>query len=124
MCHTLQSVLHVFLLQLAEPPTITAHPQKFSNVVQGELARFAIQATGTNPLRYHWQWNPAEKSGSGEWQLCPTEWCDGATLTIPSVQKSNEGSYRCIAYNCVGEQTSIPAKLSVGKNPALTLICS
>ena len=75
---------------------------------------FTVQATGTEPLSYHWQWKPAEEeSGSEEWQSCPAEWCDGATLTIPSVQKSNEGWYCCVISNCAGSQASNPAKLEV-----------
>ena len=38
-----------------------------------------------------------------------------STLTIPSVQKSNEGSYHCTVSNCAGNQTSKPAKLNTGK---------
>ena len=76
-----------------------------------------LQATGTEPLRYHWQWKPAEEEGgSEEWQPCHPEWSDGGTLTIPSVQKSNEGSYHCVISNYAGTQTSNPAKLSIGKS--------
>ena len=74
-------------------------------------------------LNYQWQWKPAAKKGwmwwwggSEEWQPCDAEWSDGGTLTIPKVQKSNEGSYRCIITNCGGSQTSKAASLSVGKN--------
>ena len=78
---------------------------------------FTIQATGTEPLSFHWERKPKKKWGqSGKWQPCPAEWCDGATLTIPSVQKSNEGSYHCVISNDIGSQTSNPANLSVGKN--------
>ena len=77
---------------------------------------FTVQATGTEPLNYHWQWNPAAEDRSEEWQPCRAEWCDGATLTIPSVQQCNAGSYRCVIRNSVGTQTSNSAELSVGKN--------
>jgi len=49
-----------------------------------------------------WQWFDVKKTGSH-------------TLTISSVQKSNEGSYHCIISNCAGSQNSEPATLSVGK---------
>ena len=74
---------------------------------------FTVQATGTDPLNYHWQWKPPEEKG--EWQPCDTDLSDGATMTILSVQKSNEGSYRCVISNYAGTQTSNPAELSVGK---------
>ena len=62
-------------------------------------------------MNYYWEWKPAV--GSEEWQPCPAEWWDGATLTIPSVQKSNEGNYHCVISNCTGSDTSNPAKLEV-----------
>ena len=100
-----------FFLHVAEPPRITTHPQELKAVIQGKPAKFTIQATGTEPLRYNWQWKPAAEEG--EWQPCPTEWSDDASLIIPSVQKSNEGWYRCVISNCAGSQTSNPAKLEV-----------
>ena len=113
----MSATFHCFYL--GEPPKVTIQPKSLKKVVPGTTVSFTLQATGTEPLSYHWQWNPPEEeSGSKEWQPCPTEWSDGATLTIPSVQKSNEGSYRCVISNCAGTQTSNSAKLSVGKNPA------
>ena len=50
------------------------------------------------------------------------EWSDGTTLTIPSVQKLNEGSYQCVISNCAGSQISEAAKLSIGKN-ACSCLC-
>ena len=103
-------------LHVADPPRITTHPQDLKDAIQGKPAKFTIQATGTEPMNYHWNWKPATEEW--EWQPCHAEWSDGATLTIPSVQKSNEGSYCCIVNNYAGNQTSNPAQLSVGKNPA------
>ena len=79
---------------------------------------FTVHATGTEPLNYQWQWKPAgdEQGGSEEWQLCDTESSDGTTLKIPSVQKSNEGSYQCVISNCAGSQISTAAKLRIGTN--------
>ena len=103
-------------LHAADPPRITTHPQDLKDAIQGKPTKFTIQATGTEPVNYHWKWKPATEEG--EWQPCRAEWCNGATLTIPSVQKSNEGSYCCVVSNYAGNQTSNPAKLSVGKNLA------
>ena len=83
---------------------------------------FTVQATGTEPLNYHWQWNPAEEDGSEEWQSCDAEWSDDATLTIPSVQQFNEGSYRCVICNSAGTQISKPAQISVGKNKGASIV--
>ena len=99
-----------------DPPKLTSQPESLSKVAPRTGVLFAVQATGTDPLNFQWQWKPAEECESEEWQSCPAEWSDGAALTIPSVQKPNEGSYRCVISNYAGTQTSNPAKLSVGKN--------
>ena len=80
---------------------------------------FTIQASGTEPLRYQWQRNrTVEGSSSEEWQQCDAESFPDASspkLIISSLQKLNEGSYRCVVSNCAGIQISEPAKLSIGK---------
>ena len=50
--------------------------------------------------------------------MCDLETFPGANssrLTIPSVQKSNEGSYRCTVSNLVGSETSECATLTIGE---------
>ena len=106
------SLSHILFLHLVGPPRITTHPRDLKDVIRGKPAKFTIQAAGTEPLNYRWEWKPAEDDdGSEEWQLCPAEWCDGAIILIP-IQKSNEGSYCCVISNCAGSQTSNPAKLN------------
>ena len=84
----------------------------------GEPVTFTIHATGTQPISYQWQWKPAGEE-SEEWQLCDMEWSHGTALKIPRVQKSDEGSYRCVVSNRAGSQISKAAKLCLGKNPRL-----
>ena len=101
----------------AKPPRITSHPQAMRDAVPGEPVTFTAEATGTQPLNYQWEWKSA--MDGGEWQLCNVErfpGADSSTLTIPSQQKSNEGSYRCVISNSAGSQTCNAAKLTVGKN--------
>ena len=101
----------------AEPPKIVSQASSQNNVLPGNTVAFTIQAIGTQPLSYQWEWKPAVEGGeSEEWQPCPAQWCSGATLTIPSAHKSNEGSYHCVVSNSAGSHTSEPAELSVGKN--------
>ena len=57
-----------------------------------------------------------EEGGNEEWQPCDAEKSDSASLTIVSVQKSNEGNYRCVISNFIDSETSQPAKLSIGKS--------
>ena len=110
----MSATFHCFYL--GEPPKVTIQPKSLKKVVPGTTVSFTLQATGTEPLSFHWQWKPAgEEDGSKEWQPCPAEWSDGATLTIPSVQKSNEGSYLCDISNYAGSRVSNPVNLSVGK---------
>ena len=107
----------------ADPPRVTTHPQEIMDAVPGKPVNFTAEATGTPPLSYQWEWKPpgeaAEESSENEaWQPCNVERFPGSdqfTLTIPSVQKSNEGSYRCVISNYAGTQTSNSAKLNVGK---------
>ena len=108
---------HNIGLSIGEPPKVTSQPKSLKKVVPRTTISFTVQASGTDPLNYQWQWRPVdEENGSEEWQSCDAEWCDDGTLTIPSVQKSNEGRYRCIINNCAGSQTSKPVQLSIGKN--------
>ena len=77
---------------------------------------FSAETSGNEPLSYKWEWKPAE---SEEWQPRDAQGSNSTTLTILSVQKSNEGSYRCVISNYADEQTSNAANLVVGKNPAV-----
>ena len=109
-------ILSLHLLHVAEPPRVATHPKDLVNTVTGQQVLFTVQATGTKPLNYQWQYNPDTEGWIEEWQPCSGS--NTATLTIPSVQKSNKGSYRCVVSNCTGSQTSKAAKLfDVGKNP-------
>ena len=92
------------------------------DAIPGKPVKFTVQATGTDPLKYQWQWKPAEEEGGNEeWQPCDVEKSDSASLVIASVQKSNEGNYRCVISNCAGSATSEPAQLSIGKHAYISL---
>ena len=107
-----------FLFTTDEPPNVTDHPKSLKDAVPDKPATFTIQATGTEPLHYQWQWKLKMGDGNGGWQLCDVEIFPGAnssTLTIPSVQKSNKGSYRCTVSNYAGSETSESATLTVGE---------
>ena len=108
--------------QVAVPPRIITHPRELKDAVPGNPAVFTVKATGTQLLHYQWlYWKSADKDGgSKELQPCPAEWCNGTALTIPNVQKSNEGSYCCVISNCAGTETSEAARLTVGKDSIST----
>ena len=108
------SILYFWFSTVAKPARITGHPQELKIAVPGELLTFRVQVVGTEPLSYMWQC----KLESEEWQSCNVESFLGAnspTLIIPSVQKSNEGSYRCTVSNCVGGENSEYARIIVGE---------
>ena len=120
----LGSILCFLFQHTADPPRVITHPQGVKDAVPGQPVTFTVHATGTEPLNYKWQWKPAgEEGGIEEWPLCDMESSDGTTLTIPSVQKLNEGSYQCVISNCAGSQTSTAAKLCVGKNSDIKRNC-
>ena len=110
-------VSHKYLhCHLAKPPRITLQPQELKDAVPGKHVTFTVQATGTVPLSYQWELHTEDESG--EWQSCDVERFSGAndsTLTIPRVQKSDEGSYRCVVGNIVDSRISEPVHLSIGK---------
>ena len=108
------------VIAVDEPPNITSHPDSLKEVRPGKAVAFTVHATGTQPLMYEWQWKPAEEGDeSEEWQSCDVE---GPTLTIPRVQKSDEGQYRCVIYNHAGRQISKPAQLEVRDQPESNLL--
>jgi len=110
-------------LHVADPPTITQHPEELNGVVPGKPVTFTVQATGTGPLTYQWQWKPAGEGSRKEWQECNLKRFPGAnssTLTIPSIQKSNEGSYCCTISNPVGSQTHAQVKRVKKNNNSYT----
>lgn len=82
---------------------------------------FTIEATGTKPFSYQWQWRPAGRGRRHiEWQNL---FCDGSLfqevedggLKLTRVMACNAGYYRCIVSNCAGSETSQCASLTVGK---------
>ena len=102
-------------IHAADPPRITVHPQELKDAIPGKCITLTVEATATEPLSYQWKLQCGK--GSGGWQFCDVERFPGAnssTLTIPSVQKSNEGSYCCVVSNCAGSETSECATLTVG----------
>ena len=88
--HTIQINHAVFFNYLQdEPPKIADYPKSLKDALLDEPVTFTIQATGTEPLDYHWEHK--SRDGSQGWQSCDVESFPGAnssTLTIPSVQKS------------------------------------
>ena len=98
-------------LSQGEPPQITTHPQELKKTLPGRPVSFTVQATGTEPLRYQWQWKPVvEGVISEEWQSLlsggSVQGVETATLIFTSIESCSEGLYRCVVTNDVGEEIS------------------
>jgi len=105
----------VSFLHIAEPPRITTHPKDLTDAVPGKPVTFTVQATGTEPLSYQWQWK--EGNRGEEWQLCDLENFSGANSSKLVILRTTmwayyKGSYRCIIGNCAGSQTSEAASFT------------
>ena len=102
-----------WLRQSQEPPSVTSQPVSQKDVLPGKAVAFSIQAIGTQPLKYQWQWKQfgreAEKDG---WKNLSG---DGSSLQVVGIQACDAGYYRCVVSNTAGSETSICAFLTVGK---------
>ena len=103
-------ILVLFSSCAANPPRITTHPEAI-NTIPSKHVTLTIEATGTEPLNYQWEC----KIGDGN-DVERILGANSSTHAIPSVQKSNEGSYCCTVSNCAGSETSQYATLTVGMN--------
>ena len=111
-------ITSLFLFTIKDPPKVTDHPKSLKDAVPDKPVTFTVQATGTEPLHYQWGY----KIGDGN-DVKRIPGANSTTLIIPSVQKSNEGSYCCTVSNCAGSETSECATLTVGKEKAIQFIC-
>ncbi len=93
------------ILSLLVPPAITSQPSKASATV-GSSVSFTVGASGTGPMTYQWQLNGAAIAGA-----------TAATLTLPSVQLADAGTYTAVATNPVGTATSEGAVLALSSAP-------
>ena len=86
------------------PPTITTHPVSYT-VASGTAVTLTVTATGPGTLTY--QWSKGGSVLSGE---------TSASLTIPSCQSTNAGSYVVIVTNADGSVTSNAAVVALSES--------
>src|SRR6185369_2867459 len=98
----------VVALTVWVPPVITSQPQSRTNLL-GTTASFTVDADGTAPLAYQWLKFGTNLVGQ-----------TSATLSIPSVQVTDAGSYSVIVSNMAGAVTSSVATLTVWVPPVIT----
>lgn len=100
-------VLNDAFTYLTDAATIVGHP--FSQTVNpGTPVGFSVFAFGSEPLTYQWQKNGSDILGA-----------TSSSYFIFWTQESDEGQYRCIVRNPVGEDISNPATLTVNDPPAI-----
>lgn len=95
------------LTVLPVPPSITSQPLSVITNAGSEVT-FAVTASGTPPLTYHWQRNSVVLAGE-----------TGPTLTFTNAQASDSGTYRAVVLNAQGIAVSAGASLTVMVAPLL-----
>lgn len=82
-------------------PVITQGPTN-QNLLVGQTAMFTVAATGLGPLSYQWHRTTTNIPGA-----------TNSSLTLPSVQVTDAGTYDVQVANAAGGVTSFPATLTV-----------
>ena len=90
------------------PPNISTPPAS-QTVVAGSDVTFTVNAGGSAPLSYQWQFNAS-----------PIANATGSAYTTSSVDSSDAGSYSVIVTNVAGTVTSADATLVVNVPPMIT----
>ena len=114
------SVLSSFLYT-ATPPKVTSQPIAQNDVLPGKGVLFSVQATGTLPLNYQWQWKQfGQEDEQDEWQNLSNEGCTfqelETELKLVEVKAHNAGYYRCAVSNRAGSTISLCATLTIGEH--------
>ncbi len=91
-------------------PVITTQPSSLTNIA-GTTATFSVEATGTPPLFYQWQFGVSDLLDQ-----------TAATLVLTNVQFGNAGPYTVVVTNSGGSATSAVATLTVLIPPRISRV--
>ncbi|MEI7729776.1 MAG: immunoglobulin domain-containing protein, partial [Verrucomicrobiota bacterium] len=91
----------VATVAVLSPPVFLSQPQSVSNAA-GAGASFSVVADGTAPITCQWY-----KDGA----ILP--WASSTNLSVPNVQKTDQGKYWIVLTNAYGSTTSAVATLYV-----------
>lgn len=94
-------------LTLLTPPVITLEPLS-QNVCAGTPVTFSAAATGSAPVSLQWRKNGSDIPGQNT-----------GTLSLPSVDPEDAGSYELVATNSCGSATTSAASLTVTVQPGI-----
>ena len=95
------SFADVFSSGSGQPPAITSQPPN-QTVTNGATVTFGVNATGTPPLSYQWQFNGTNLPGAVS-----------SNLTLTGVTFAQAGFYAAVVTNAAGSTISDPVALSV-----------
>src|SRR6266567_9196978 len=91
-------------------PVITTQPSSLTNIA-GTSAAFSVEATGTEPLHYQWQFYTLDRTDQ-----------TNAILLLTNVQTGDAGSYTVVITNVDGAVTSAVATLTVLLYPKINFL--
>jgi len=91
-------------------PVITTQPSSLTNIA-GTSAAFSVEATGTEPLHYQWQFYTIDRTDQ-----------TNAILVLTNVQTGDAGSYTVVITNVDGAVTSAVATLTVLVYPKILFL--
>ncbi len=95
-------------------PKIVLDPVAKTTVSADAILTLSCDATGTDPLVWHWQLNNVNLVNGGA-----VSGADTKTLTISPVAWTYQGVYRCVVTNSVGAATTKSATVSIISYPVI-----
>ena len=114
------STIDLRVSQGSRAPAISQQPGGQS-VCLGGIATFSVEASGTGPLTFQWQYSPTGPSGSLWYGLTAAKGFGPFTpvLSFPAEASQNGYAYRVKVSNSVGPIYSSPATLTVSSAPVV-----
>jgi len=97
------------VLTVLSPPAITQQPGD-QTVIAGAPVVLSVQAAGSAPLSYQWQFDNMALAGATQ-----------SSYSLASVQATNAGTYSVVVSNAFGMAVSSNATLSVLTPPGITM---
>lgn len=102
-----------------QAPLIVSDPSPQS-VLATQTANFSVLVNGTAPLAYSWLFNGNPLANGSTPQGSVISGANTPNLTITNAQLQDAGSYQVAVTNSIGNATSAPASLTVGKAPVIS----
>ena len=105
------SLLHGYFFVIVDQPKITVQPQGKTKT-EGDNLTLSCNTTGNPVAKISWTRNGTAVNSSGRISFS----ADNKQLTITNVSRTDNGEYRCVARNSLGNDTSNTAKVDIQCN--------